>query len=147
MKKFFAMLLAALLAVSCFSVVCFAENTRDLVKVLMSTPGTTFGEDAVAVSREELDSAVENAAEGVIPAGATFQPGRVTLLRTGSVTGGREVYDVTFKVWSTVNRTTGLFFRATGTDEWELISCYAGELDVIEGRFYADGDYAIAVGW
>ena len=72
---------------------------------------------------------------------------RETLLRTGSVTGGREVYDVTFKVWSTVNRTTGLFFRATGTDEWELISCYAGELDVIESRFYADGDYAIAVGW
>ena len=66
MKKFFAMLLAALLAVSCFSVACFAENTRDLVKVLMSTPGTTFGEDAVAVSQEELDSAVENAAEGVI---------------------------------------------------------------------------------
>ena len=46
-----------------------------------------------------------------------------------------------------MNRTTGLFFRATGTDEWELVSCYAGELDVIEGRFYADGDYAIAVGW
>lgn len=147
MKKFFAMLLAALLAVSCFSAACFAENTRDLVKVLMSTPGTTFGEDAVAVSQEELDSAVENAAEGIIPANATFKPGRVTLLRTGSVVGGREVYDVTFKVWSTVNRTTGLFFRAEGTDEWELISCYAGELDVIEGRFYANGDYAIAVGW
>ena len=76
MKKFFAMLLAALLAVSCLSVACFAENTRDLVKVLMSTPGTTFGEDAVAVSQEELDSAVENAAEGVIPAGASLAGSR-----------------------------------------------------------------------
>ena len=55
MKKFFAMLLAALLAVSCFSVACFAENTRDLVKGLMSTPGTSIGEYAVAVSHEELD--------------------------------------------------------------------------------------------
>ena len=147
MKKVLALLLAALLAVSCFGAVCFAEDTHDLVKVLMSTPGTTFGDCATAVSQAELDSAVEAAAEGVIPTGATFKPGRVTLLHSGSVIGGREVYDVTFKVWSTINRTTGLFFRAEGADSWELISCYAGELDVIEGRFYANGDYAIAVGW
>lgn len=147
MKRFFSLLLAALIAVSCLSLVVFAEDTHDLVKVLMSTPGTTFGDAPVAVTQEELDSAVEAAAEGIIPEDATFKPGRVTLMRSGTVVGGREVYDVTFKVWSTVNRTVGLFFRAEGSDTWELISCYAGELDVIEGRFYSDGAYAIAVGW
>ena len=81
----------------------------------------------------------------VIPEDVLFTPGRLTLMATGHVTCDEEVYDVSFKVWSTINRAIGLFFLADDADTWELLTCNLG--DVIEGRFQAPGTYAIAVGW
>lgn len=145
MKKCLAVLLTvALLAVLC--VPALAEG-EPLVKVLMSTDGTSV---SVPIQQEnypqtsDLDEAVENS-DGIIPEDATFTPGRLTILGTGQISNDREVYDITFKVWSTVRRWIGLFFRAEGSDTWELVTCNLG--DVIEGRFQTPGDYAIAVGW
>ena len=56
-----------------------------------------------------------------------------------------EVFDVTFKVWSTLKRTVGLFFLPEEGEVWELVTCNLG--DVIEGRFEVCGTYAIVVGW
>ena len=67
------------------------------------------------------------------------------MLGTGNLSCEEEVYYVSFKVWSTVGRTVGLFFRAEDSEEWELISCNQG--DVIEGQFETAGTYTIVVGW
>ena len=93
---------------------------------------------------QELDDAIEAGAER-IPSGCKLAPGRVTLMDTGSLSSTDAVYSVTFKVWSTQKRTIGLFFRAEGSESWELATCNLG--DVIEGRFETGGTYAIAVGW
>lgn len=144
MKKWLAFLLAAaLLAVLSLSAV--AENEfDDLVRVLMSSPGVTVSASDAAPTAQELDDAIEAGAER-IPSGCKLAPGRVTLMDTGSLSSTDAVYSVTFKVWSTQKRTIGLFFRAEGSESWELATCNLG--DVIEGRFETGGTYAIAVGW
>lgn len=145
MRKCLAVLLSvALLAALC--VPALAEN-MPWVKVLMSSDGTSI---SVPVREDiptetDLDDAVEDGAD-LIPEDATFTPGRLTILGTGQIRNDdREVYDITFKVWSTGKRCIGLFFRAEDSDSWELITCNLG--DVIEGRFQSSGDYVIAVGW
>ena len=97
-----------------------------------------------AATSGELDDAVE-ASDGIIPEDVKFAAGRLTVMEAGTVDCDEEVYDVSFKIWSTVNRAIGLFFCAEEDDTWELISCNLG--DVIEGRFQSPGTYVIAVGW
>ena len=67
------------------------------------------------------------------------------MLQSGSLECEEEVFDVTFKVWSTLKRTVGLLFLPEEGEAWELVSCNLG--DVIEGRFEVCGTYAIVVGW
>ena len=110
----------------------------------MSTPGVSVERNVQRASAGELEEAIEAGAE-LIPEDCKLDPERITVLQTGRVSCDEEVYDVSFKVWSTLNRTVGLFFRADGCEEWELISCNLG--DVIEGRFEASGEYTIVVGW
>lgn len=145
MKKCFAVLLtAALLVMLC--VPALAES-EPLVKVLMSSNGTSVSAPIQKdyPTTDDLGEAVEKG-EDVIPEDASLIPGRLTILGTGHISNDeREIYDVSFKVWSTARRSIGLFFRAEDTDTWELITCNLG--DVIEGRFQSAGDYAIAVGW
>ena len=112
--------------------------------VLMSTPGVSVERNDQRASAEELEEAIEAGTE-LIPEDCKLAPERITVLQTGRVSCDEEVYDVSFKVWSTLKRTVGLFFRAEGSEEWELISCNLG--DVIEGRFEASGEYTIVVGW
>ena len=69
----------------------------------------------------------------------------ITVMQTGELTCDAEDGVGTFKVWSTVDRTIGLFFLAEDAESWELLSCNLG--DVIEGEFEASGTYAIVVGW
>jgi len=143
MKKCLAVLLTvALLAALCAP--AFADYVP-LVYVLKSTDGTAVSTPIREnyPTMDELDDTVENA--DIIPENATFTPGRLTILGTGHISNEQEVYDVSFKVWSTLRRWIGLFFRAEDTDTWELVACNLG--DVIEGRFQTPGDYAIAVGW
>ena len=144
MKKCLSLILSVLLA-AFFPFSAFAEgNTGDLVKVLMSTPGVTVGRSDDSPSAQELDDAAEAGSE-LVPEGSKLTPGRITLLHTGTLRCQEEVYDVTFKVWSTRNRTIGLFFLAEDEEDWQLITCNQG--DVIEGRFTCSGTFAIAVGW
>lgn len=145
MKKLLAVVLTAVLLSAAFTVPALAGNSFDeLIKVLMSTPGVTVMRDSKCASAGELRDAIENG-EDLIPEDCKLDPERITVLQTGSVACEEEVYDVSFKVWSTLNRTVGLFFRAEDSEEWELISCNLG--DVIEGRFEASGSYTIVVGW
>lgn len=143
MRKVLALAAALVLLVGMVWVPVAGES---LVKVLMSTPGVTCREALreKCPTADELDDAVE-CSRGVIPEDVLFTPGRLTLMATGHVTCDEEVYDVSFKVWSTINRAIGLFFLADDADTWELLTCNLG--DVIEGRFQAPGTYAIAVGW
>lgn len=145
MKKWLALVLTAALLAALFAVSASAGD-NDLVQILMSSQGVT----AVSAQKEqsptaqELDDAIE-AGSDLIPQGCKLVPGRVTLLDARCLSCEEEVYDVSFKVWSTVKRTVGLFFRAEGEEAWQLISCNLG--DVIEGRFECSGTCAIAVGW
>ena len=145
MKKLLAVVLAALLLGGAFTTPALARSSYDeLIYVLMSTPGVSVERNDQRASAEELEEAIEAGAE-LIPEDCKLAPERITVLQTGRVSCDEEVYDVSFKVWSTLKRTVGLFFRAEGSEEWELISCNLG--DVIEGRFEASGEYTIVVGW
>lgn len=143
MKKWLALVLTATLLAALFAAPAAAEST-DLVKILASTPELTAGESSQSPTAQELDDAIEAGSE-LIPEGCKLTPGRVTLLYTQDLSCEREVYDVSFKVWSSLNRTVGLFFRAEGEDSWQLVACCQG--DVIEGRFETTGTCAIVVGW
>lgn len=144
MKRFLALALAAVLLV-CGCRIGASAEAGELVKVLMTTPGAEVTFDwSEKPEADALDAAVEDS-EGVIPENAKFSAGRLTVMAAGTVTCEEEVYDVSFKVWSTLKRTIGLFFRANDSEVWELVSCNQG--DVIEGRFQSAGAYAIAVGW
>lgn len=143
MKKVLVLALAAALLAGC----CVSANAdpNHLINVVMTTPGATVTSDwSCKPTAEALDEAVENS-DGVIPEDVKFSAGRLTVMEAGAVDCEREVYDVTFKVWSTLNRAIGLFFCAEDDDTWELLSCNLG--DVIEARFQAPGSYVIAVGW
>lgn len=143
MKKVFALALAAALLLGCR--IGVHADPDHLVKVLMTTPGATVTSDwTCKPDMEALDDAVE-ASDGIIPEDVKFAAGRLTVMEAGTVDCDEEVYDVSFKIWSTVNRAIGLFFCAEEDDTWELISCNLG--DVIEGRFQSPGTYVIAVGW
>lgn len=145
MKKFLAIALTAALLAGFFTVPALAGTGYDeLINVLMSTPGVTVARADQGTRAEELQEAIENGAE-LIPEECELVPDRITVLQTGTVSCDEEVYDVSFKVWSTLNRTVGLFFQAEDSEEWELISCNLG--DVIEGRFETGGTYTIVVGW
>ena len=145
MKKMLAVVLAALLLGGVFTTPALARSSYDeLIYVLMSTPGVSVERNVQRASAGELEEAIEAGAE-LIPEDCELDPERITVLQTGRVSCDEEVYDVSFKVWSTLKRTVGLFFRAEGSEEWELISCNLG--DVIEGRFEASGEYTIVVGW
>lgn len=146
MKKILALVLTAALLAGIFCVPALADDSDDKVRVLMSTPGVTVSKAAPDqfAAAADLEEAVENGAE-LIPEGCKLTPGRITVLHTGTVSCEEEVFYVSFKVWSTLKRTVGLFFLPEDGEQWELISCNLG--DVIEGRFEASGTYAIAVGW
>ena len=145
MKKMLAVVLAALLLGGVFTTPALARSSYDeLIYVLMSTPGVSVERNDQRASAGELEEAIEAGAE-LIPEDCELDPERITVLQTGRVSCDEEVYDVSFKVWSTLNRTVGLFFRAEDSGEWKLISCNLG--DVIEGRFEASGEYTIVVGW
>lgn len=143
MKKWLALVLTAALLAALFAAPAAAEST-DLVKILASTPNLTSGKGSHSPTAQELDDAIDAGSE-LIPEGSALTPGRVTLLYTQDLSCEREVYDVSFKVWSTLERTVGLFFLAEGEDTWQLITCCQG--DVIEGRFEESGTCAIVVGW
>ena len=145
MKKMLAVVLAALLLGGVITTPALARSSYDeLICVLMSTPGVSVERNVQRASAGELEEAIEAGAE-LIPEDCKLAPERITVLQTGRVSCDEEVYDVSFKVWSTLNRTVGLFFRAEDSGEWKLISCNLG--DVIEGRFEASGEYTIVVGW
>lgn len=143
MKKWLALVLTAALLAALFAAPAAAEST-DLVKILASTPNLTSGEASRTPTAQELDDAIDAGSE-LIPEGSKLTAGRVTLLYTQDLSCEREVYDVSFKVWSTLKRTVGLFFLAEGADTWQLVTCCQG--DVIEGRFESAGTCAIVVGW
>lgn len=93
---------------------------------------------------EELQDAITEGSD-LIPQECKLVPDRITVAYAGTLSFEEEDYDVTFKFWSTVNRTIALFFQAEGAEEWELISCNLG--DVIEGHFATNGTFAITVSW
>ncbi len=145
MKKLLAVVLAALLLGGVLTVPVLAQSSYDeLICVLMSTPGVSVERNDQRASAEELEEAIEAGTE-LIPEDCKLDPERITVLQTGYVSCDEEVFYVSFKVWSTLKRTVGLFFRAEGSEEWELISCNLG--DVIEGGFETSGEYTIVVGW
>ena len=145
MKKMLAVVLAALLLGGVFTTPALARSSYDeLICVLMSTPGVSVERNDQRASAGELEEAIEAGAE-LIPENCELAPERLTVLQTGHVSCDEEVFYVSFKVWSTLKRTVGLFFRADDSEEWQLISCNLG--DVIEGGFETGGDYTIAVGW
>lgn len=144
MKKWLALILAAALLAAVFPLSALADDTEDLIWVVMHSQGVTMGQADKYPTTQELDDAVEAGSE-LIPADFKLKPGRITLLGTGSACSEAPVFDVTFKVWSTYKRPIALFFRAQDSDTWELAVCNLG--DIIEYRFEACGDYAIAVGW
>ena len=145
MKKFLAVVLAALLLGGVFTVPALARNSYDeMINVLMSTPGVSVEVNDQRVSEDELGEAIVAGGE-LIPEDCELVPDRITVFQTGRVSCDEEVFYVSFKVWSTLKRTVGLFFRADDSEEWQLISCNLG--DVIEGGFETSGEYTIAVGW
>ena len=115
-----------------------------MINVLMSTPGVSVEVNDQRVSEDELGEAIVAGGE-LIPEDCELVPDRITVFQTGRVSCDEEVFYVSFKVWSTLKRTVGLFFRADDSEEWQLISCNLG--DVIEGGFETSGEYTIAVGW
>ena len=146
MKKMLSLVLTAALLAGIFCVTAMADGSGGQVRVIMSSPDVTVTEaekDQIPAA-EDLDEAMEQGAE-LIPEDCKLLPGRITVLGTGNLSCEEEVYYVSFKVWSTVGRTVGLFFRAEDSEEWELISCNLG--DVIEGQFETAGTYTIVVGW
>ena len=111
MKKLLSIVLAAALLLGVFCVPALAEEA-DMIKLLMSTPGVALSQPdkAQCASAEELDDAAERGAE-LIPADCKLVPGRITVLQTKNICCEEEVYNVTFKVWTTAGRTVALFFR------------------------------------
>ena len=144
MKKWFTLALTAALLVGVLCGSALADGGSELVQVLMSTPGVTVTPAVQGVDAADLDEAVENGQE-LIPEDCALTPGRITVLQSGSLECEEEVFDVTFKVWSTLKRTVGLLFLPEEGEAWELVTCNLG--DVIEGRFEVCGTYAIVVGW
>ena len=145
MKKLLSIVLAAALLLGVFCVPALAEEA-DMIKLLMSTPGVTLSQPdkAQCASAEELDDAAERGAE-LVPADCKLVPGRITVLQTKNICCEEEVYNVTFKVWTTAGRTVALFFRAQDGESWELVTCTKG--DVLEAHLEESGTYTIAVGW
>lgn len=145
MKKWLALVLTVTVLAALFPVSASAGG-NDLVKILMSSQGVTAAsaQKDQAPTAQELDDAIE-AGSDLIPEGCKLVPGRVSLMYTQCLSCEEEVYDVTFKVWSTLRRTVGLFFRAEGEEDWQLVTCNLG--DIIEGRFQSNGTCAIVVGW
>lgn len=141
MKRLFALMLTAVMLAAVFAIPAFADVQIDL---LMSTPGVSIERAKQGVKPEELADAIEEGAD-LIPEECKLDPERITVLQTGTLTCEEEDGYATFKVWSTVKRTIGLFFLAEDAESWELLSCNLG--DVIEGEFEASGTYAIVVGW
>lgn len=152
MKKLFALTMAIVMVVAVLGVPASAEDGfQDLVKLLMSSENveiTDISWDA-RVKMEDLDACVENLEPEQIPEGCAVKSGRLTVLQQKNIActdyGVYDVYDATFKVWSTLYTTVCLFFRAEGTDSWELLACNQG--DVIEARFSQSGSYVIAMTW
>ena len=140
MKRIFAFLLAAFLLAS-LAVPCYAN---DMVKLILSTPGLSAVQAQEGVRPQALKDAIE-AGQERIPEGCKLEPERITVMQTGVLTCDAEDAVGTFKVWSTVDRTIGLFFQAEGAQDWELLCCKLG--DVIEAEFFCSGTYVIAVGW
>ena len=140
MKRFFALLLAAFL-LAAFAVPCSAN---EMVRLILSTPGISAVQATEGVQPGVLKDAIE-AGQDLIPEECKLDPERITVMQTGVLTCDAEDGVGTFKVWSTVNRTIGLFFQAEDSEEWVLLSCNLG--DVIEGEFQSSGTYVIVVGW
>lgn len=140
MKRMFAALLALVLAAA-LAVPCSAN---DLVRLILSTPGLSAVQAKEGVQPEALKDAIK-AGQELIPEGCRLDPERITVLQTGVLTCEAEDAVGTFKVWSTVDRTIGLFFQAEDSEDWVLLTCNLG--DVIEGEFTCSGTYVIAVGW
>ena len=140
MKRMFSLLLAVMLA-ALLAVPAFANAQIDL---LMSTPGVSVEQAKQGVKAEELEQAIEEGEE-LIPEECKLDAQRITVLQTGLLTCEEESGYATFKVWSTVKRTIGLFFLAEDSQDWVLLSCNLG--DVIEAEFETSGTYAIVVGW
>lgn len=145
MKKCLAVAAALFLLAACLYLPAQAASKK-LVEVLMSTPGTTVdaAEAAQSPTADDLDDALRASSVEIAP-GAKLTPGRMTLLGTGNVSSEEPDFWVSFKVWSTLERSIGLFFRADGEADWMLLAANLG--DVIESAFPASGTYAIAVGW
>lgn len=145
MRKLTALILAASLVAALFSLHAFAENAFDeMFKVLMSTPGVKVTRINTFPKAEELRDAITGG-DDLIPGSCKLDPERITVVQAGKLSFEEEDYYVTFKFWSSVNRTIALFFLAEDAEEWEMISCNLG--DVIEGYFTANGTYAITVSW
>ena len=141
MKKMFSLLFAVLLA-ALLAVPAYASSQ---VVLLMSTPGISADPAKQGVKAEELEQAIE-AGEELIPADCKMDPDRITVVHAGLLNCDEEENGyATFKVWSTVNRTIGLFFLAEDSEGWVLLACNLG--DIIESEFRTSGTYAIAVGW
>ena len=145
MKKCFAAVTALFLLAACLCLPAQAASKK-LVEVLMTTPGVTAAaaEAAQAPTDDQLDDALRACSVEIAP-GAALTPGRMTLLGTGVISSDDPDFWVSFKIWSTLERSIGLFFRADGEEEWTLLAVNLG--DVIESAFPASGTYAIAVGW
>ena len=141
MKRLFALMLTAVMLAAVFAIPAFADVQIDL---LMSTPGVSVERAKQGVKPEELADVIEEGAE-LIPEECKLDPERITVLQTGRLICEEEDGYATFKVWSTVKRTIGLFFQAEDSECWELLACNLG--DVIEGEFLSSGTYAIVVGW
>ena len=140
MKRIFAVLLAVFLLAG-LAAPCSAN---EMVKLILSTPGLSAAQAKEGVQAEELEDAIK-AGQELIPAECKLDPERITVMQTGVLTCDAEDAVGTFKVWSTVNRTIGLFFLAEDSEDWVLLSCNLG--DVIEAEFTCSGTYAIVVGW
>ena len=140
MKRFFALLFTAFL-LAALAVPCSAN---EMVRLILSTPGISAVQAKEGVKPEALKDAIE-AGQELVPAECKLEAERITVMQTGVLTCDAEDGVGTFKVWSTVDRTIGLFFLAEDSEDWVLLSCNLG--DVIEAEFTCSGTYAIVVGW
>lgn len=149
MKKLLALGLAVVMMFVLFCVPAFAlAAPSEMVQVLMSSDNVTISEFAPEekAAMDDLAEALNSAEPGVIPLTCKVAADRITVMRQMNLTSeDGDVFDVSFKAWSTVGRTICLFFRAEESETWELMACNKG--DVIEARFPCSGSCVVAVAW
>lgn len=149
MKKILSLVLAAAMTAALLCVPVMADGS-DLIKVLMSTDELTLSQPAAGagITCEDMQAAIDAAMEAeepIIPEDRTIRADRMTVFQYKNISCQLPEYYVTFKFWSSAEKTVCIFFQPEGSDTWELLTCELG--DVVEAHFLGNGAYAITMCW